>query len=444
MREVPNRKILRQIILFSLVVFLIAPIISPTAAQGIDVLVSEDVETYLTQTMENGEIPTIQVGIIEDGELRYARGFGEQTSLDNVFPIGSVQKMFVAMAVLQVYEDGLLDLDADVNDYLPFILTHPRYQNISITPRLLLYHRSGLVSEMYYTFCWDTKGVFYPELKSVYNSEIIKMSLADFCYATLASEGEYYWPNSVWDFEPDTQYGYSSVGYQVLMYLVELVSGMLFPDFVQANILDPLNMTHTGFNVSALEHHAAPHIRYNGTNREVSVWEGNYVIRSNVQDVFKFLLVHMNQGSYGEVQILEPTTVEMMREIGSAYGGTLYGLSHRGYGMAVHSYEGDVYGHSGSSIGGIMTVFFSPSKQKGLIFMSNLNHVCSYNMDDVEFVNKYFNEANEYLLKVSSLAPAISERELIIIACISIVVLGISYNSYNFWKKRSKTNQAQI
>ncbi len=438
------QKNIYRIITIAILVLFISPVISSAAAQETDKFVSETVENHLTLIMEAGEIPTIQAGIIEEGELRFAKGFGEQTSLDNVFPIGSVQKMFIAMAVLQVYEDGLLDLDADVNDYLPFDLTHPRYQSISITPKLLLYHRSGLVREMLYTFCWDTRGVFYPEYKSTYNPAIIDMSLAEFIYATLAPEGDYYSSGSVWDFEPDTQYGYSSVGYQILTYLVELVSGMLFPDFVQTNILDPLNMTHTGFGTSAFEHHATPHIRYNGTNREVPVWEGNYVIRSNVQDISKFLIVHMNQGSYGGVQILEPATIEMMHEIGSAYGGTPYGLSHNGYGMAVHSYEGDVYGHSGSSIGGIMNVFFSPNKQQGLIFMSNLNHVCSHSMDDVEFVNKYFNEATEYLLKVSSLAPAISVGELLIAVGICCAVVGISYNSYKFWKKSSKTSQVQI
>jgi len=405
-----------------------------SAAQNTTVFVSDAVEGQLQYIMEEGDIPSIQVGILEQGELRYTKGFGEQTSLDNVFPIGSVQKLFVSMAILQLYEDGLIDLDADVNGYLPFTLTHPNYQNVSITPRLLLTHRSGLVREMRYTFCWDTKGIFYPEYKSTYNSDIVEMSLGEFLSNTFTPGGIGYSSSGIWVIEPDTGYEYSSVGYQILTYLVELASGDIFPDYVQDNILDPLNMTHTGFNASILDSHATPHIRYNGSNRAIPVWGGNYVLRSNVQDLSKFILVHMNQGNYGDVQILEPDTVEMMHDVASAYGGTPYGLNHIGYGMAIHSYDGDVFGHGGSTVGALTTVFFSPSGQNGLVFISNLNHVCGYNMGDVEFVNTYFNQIVEYLLKVASLAPPLTLLQIVQAVGICAFVLAISYN-LNKWRK---------
>ncbi len=430
-----------QILVISILALFISPVISPASAQGTDVLVSDTVEDHLIQIVEDGEIPTIQVGIIEDGELRYAKGFGAQTSLDNVFPIGSIQKMFVAMAILQLYDDGLIDLDADVNDYLPFSLVNPNYPDVAITPRLLLYHRSGIVREMRYTFCWDTRGVLYPEYKSVYSSEIIGMGLGEFLNSTLADANSPYYQNWIWEFEPDTEYGYSAVGYQILSYLVEIVSGELFSEYVTTNIFEPLDMTHTSFNVSDLEHHATPYIRYNHSNHAVPVWAGNDVIRSNVQDLAKFILVHMNQGRYGDVQILKPETVEMMHEIGSPLGGTPYGLIQRGYGMAIYSYDGDIFGHSGSSVGGISTVFFSPSSQKGLIYISNLNHIGCYDMNDVDFVNEYFYEANEYLLTTISFKPVLAIKEILLVVCISGVVISISYNVRKFWKKRTKTTQ---
>ena len=124
----------------------------------------------------------------------------------------------------------------------------------------------------------------------------------------------------------------------------------------------------------------------------------------------------------------------MMHDVASAYGGFSYGLNHIGYGMAIHSYEGDVFGHGGSSVGALTTVFFSPSGQNGLVFISNLNHVCGYDMNDVEFVNTYFFQINEYLLKAASLAPPLTLLQMVQAVGICAFVLVISFNLYK-WRK---------
>ena len=73
---------------------------------------------------------------------------------------GSVQKVVDAVAVLQLYERELVDLDADISAYLPFEVRHPGYPDRPITVRMLLAHRSGL-GDIADQFSWDTGCLFF-------------------------------------------------------------------------------------------------------------------------------------------------------------------------------------------------------------------------------------------------------------------------------------------
>jgi len=102
--------------------------------------------------------------------------------------IGSVQKVFDATAVLQLYDKGIIDLDADVNTYLPFSLRHPQYPDIPITLKMLLSHRSGLDCPSN-QFEWDTENSFSPAYRSACAKEIEEMSLEEYLAASLTTDG---------------------------------------------------------------------------------------------------------------------------------------------------------------------------------------------------------------------------------------------------------------
>ena len=405
------------------------------SAQDESVFVSETVEARLEQFIEDGEIPSMQEAIIEDNEIRYVKGFGDQTDLDTVFMIGSLQKMFTACCIMQLVEDGAITLDDDVDNYLPYNITHPNYPDIPITLRMLLTHRSGLNREILYLFCWDTQGLLYPEYKLVYNAEIINMTIGEFMANTFIPGGIGYTSN-IWQFEPGTDYGYSSVGYHVLKHLIEVLSGQTYEQYMQEHILTPMGLNNTGFHVSEFEHHSTPYIRYKNTNHEFTPWDGNSIMRSTATDLAKFLLMHINGGTYNGVQILESETIDQMREVASPMGYSAYGLDHLGYGFALHRYVGDVYGHSGSSVGGMGAVFYNPITRRGVVHLQNLNHVGAYNMTDVEFVNEYYFEITEYLVGVASLKPLLSISQVYILC----VVAGVSVVLFIQLYRRKKSS----
>jgi CubicO group peptidase (beta-lactamase class C family) len=430
-----KKRHIRHFALACILGFLLMAANGSVSAQDGTVLVSEEVESHLEQLMNAGEIPSIQEAIIEGNEIKYVKGFGNQTDLDTAFVIGSIQKMFTSCCVMQLIEDQAIGLDDDVNNFLPYNLTHPDYPDIPITPRMLLTHRSGLDREVHYLFCWDSQGLLYPEYKSVYNSEIVNMTLGEFMENTFTPGGIGY-TSDVWQFEPGTQFGYSSVGYSVLKHLVEVLSGTSYQQYMQEHVLTPLGMVNTGFNVSAFEHHSIPYIRYMNTNREFMLWNGNTVLRSTATDLAKFLLMHINGGIYDGVRILESETIEEIREIASVWQYSAYGLDNLGYGIGLHQYAGNVYGHTGSTVGGLGAVFYNPTTQRGIVHLQNLNHVGAYDTIDVEFVNEYQAKIVEYMLGVASLKPALSVKQIAIIG-VGVVAVSIPI-SIQLYKRRSK------
>ena len=95
----------------------------------------------ISELVESGDIPSLHVCVVSGDEL-WVKGFGEQTTEDTVFLVGSIQKVFVAVSILQLYEEGLVGLDDDVNTHMPFSIRHPEYPDTPITIRICLLYTS--------------------------------------------------------------------------------------------------------------------------------------------------------------------------------------------------------------------------------------------------------------------------------------------------------------
>lgn len=112
------------------------------------------VDAFVVEQMEKHRVPGVAVAILEDGEVSYLKGYGASgkgnpVTADTPFVIGSISKSFTAVAILQLVEDGLVDLDAPVRSYLPSFEVADETATGSITVRHFLHHTSGL-SELGY------------------------------------------------------------------------------------------------------------------------------------------------------------------------------------------------------------------------------------------------------------------------------------------------------
>jgi CubicO group peptidase (beta-lactamase class C family) len=174
--------------------------------------------------------PGCALGVIRDGELIYARGYG-MANLDlgaaitpaSVFRIGSTSKQFTAAAVVLAAQNGELSLDDDIRKYLPEI---PEYDR-RISIRDLLHHVSGIR---------DYLGLMY--LAGLRDDDWYSEEEA------LAMVVRQKAPN----FEPGSEFLYSNSGYFLLSQIVERASGLTLREYAQQHIFRPLGMTHTHFH----------------------------------------------------------------------------------------------------------------------------------------------------------------------------------------------------
>ena len=112
---------------------------------------NEKKTNFIESIMESDNIPGLSVAVVKGEHIVWDKSFGMANIEQNIpvsdttmFMLASVSKTVTATALMQLWEDDLINLDEDINSYLPFNVVHPDYPNISITPKMLLTHTSGI------------------------------------------------------------------------------------------------------------------------------------------------------------------------------------------------------------------------------------------------------------------------------------------------------------
>lgn len=203
--------------------FLLAP--GMIFAQG----KSEQIQDLLSKYHEYGQFNG-SVLVVENGEVIYKNGFG-MANMEHEIPntpdtkhrLGSITKQFTAGLILQLVEQGKLELKAPISTYLPDY-TGPAAEVVTI--HHLLTHSSGIPS---YTSFPD---FFKEQSRDPYSPKDFVKTFAD----------------STLQFTPGEQFDYSNSGYFLLGHIIEEVTGKTYEQVLQENILDPLNMKDTGYD----------------------------------------------------------------------------------------------------------------------------------------------------------------------------------------------------
>nr|KXH77139.1 MAG: hypothetical protein AM324_04400 [Candidatus Thorarchaeota archaeon SMTZ1-83] len=286
------------------------------------------VDDQISDIMEQHHIPSTTVAVVRNNSIIWSKGYGEQQRLDLIYMIASVTKTFTATAIFQLYERGLIDLEGDVNDFLPFSFRHPNYTQTPITFRMLLQHTSGLSkdSDMYWY------GVMADVLQQLgWENPCEWLPYPYWIEEYLTSNGSLYEP-AVWTSnEPGTNRFYSNFGYDVLGYLVEQITGQPIWEYLEENVFDPLGMHSTGYNYTEFDvaQLAIPHIYMfemdptsTGNKAYPHYSTLNYGcggLRSNIFDLAKFLLVFLHDGVSNGTRILEEDTLRTMESLQTAW-----------------------------------------------------------------------------------------------------------------------------
>jgi CubicO group peptidase (beta-lactamase class C family) len=277
---------------------------APAAEPAAHALTAEDanawLDGYMPYALKTGDIAGAVVAIVKDGAIVTERGYGfanveKRTLVDpklTLFRPGSVSKLFTWTAVMQLVEQGRIDLDADINKYLDFTVSG--LAGKPITMRNLMQHTAG--------FEEHARGIISARNDLPAFEALLKQSV----------------PARI--FPPGSTPAYSNYGCALAGYIVERVSGEPFDVYIEKHIFEPLDMTHSSFR-QPLPAELAP-LMSNGYRAASDAAEPfEYVgprpagsLSSPGEDMAHFMIAHLQDGEYHGNRILEAQTAHLMHD----------------------------------------------------------------------------------------------------------------------------------
>ena len=350
----------------------------------------EELLNFIDSTMEINFIPGLSISIAKGGSIVWNKHFGYTNINENIlvdentkFILSSASKTITATALMQLFQQNLFMLDDDVDNYLPFDISHPVYPEIPITFKMLLSHTSGIKDNWSFMPFYDGDS---PLELSYYLSQYFSPS------------GEFYDSNlNFTDYAPGTGFSYSNIGAALVGLLVEEISNQSFNEYCIENIFEPLGMSDAYWFLSEIENLnevASPHQFADESTDSLIVLE-NYgysdypagQLRTTSYNLAKFMNLFINDGVHDGVEILSPETIELMKTI--HYPNVAYDQGLIWYYKTLN--DRTLFGHSGSDKGSLTEMFISFSDTIGVVLLSNSrNHE---GMAQIE--NAIFNYAAE-------------------------------------------------
>ena len=343
---------------------------TPASSASIDALRTQgptdptELESFLDELfgkqMQEGHLAAIAVSVVKDGKLLLAKGYGEADYEKGIpvdpeqtlFPIGSISKLFTATAVMQLVEQGKLDLDADINTYLDFRIpdTYPQ----PITLKHLLTHTEGFEERLF---------------------EFDALSADD-----LVPAGEWLASHIPTRVRPAGDLAaYSNYGAALAGYIVGRVSGESYDRYIQQHVLDPLGMVHsTAMMPPAPDLWAQAAVGYtyeDGAFKRFPEYMAQTGIvpaggvMSSAADMARFMIAHLQDGRYSdaaipEVRILKEVSAQQMHRPLYVADPRLPGTAYAFFDFSDNGQR--TLGHSGGSHPIYTLLLLLPDQQLGI------------------------------------------------------------------------------
>ena len=361
-------------------------------------------DSLLVSIFEAHDLMGMAIAYMEDDELVYQSYLGQKHAVQGgqideqtIFRIASISKSFTAIAVMQLVEQGLLDLDTDVSQYLGWELRHPQFPASMITLRLLMSHKSGIADgDSYYRF----------------SAKMVEEQLA--IKELFHADGQYYGPDVFSKHSPGSYFSYTNCSWGIIASIVEIASGQRFDQYCRQHIFKPLNMTASfngqdiepltsmatlyRFDSSAMSWKAQADDIY--TNPPSSRTGSSYKIghngllfgpqgslRASTRDLVLFLqyLIGLYQEKEGLPKIIQRSS--LLQLINSEYeydgqNGDTWNDFFLSYGLGIHRITntpgGDIifsdlnmFGHPGIAYGLLSDMYVDLDQGTGIVFITN-------------------------------------------------------------------------
>lgn len=328
-------------------------------------------DQYMEQLLQDWNAPGVGVGVVVKGKLVFVKGYGyrdydKKTPItgNTLFQIASNSKLFTAVAVGMEVENGKLEWDKPIKEFVPAIEFYNDELNNSVTMRDMLSHRTGISR---HDLIW-------------FKSEFSRKQLFD--------KLKYLEPS-----QPLRQgFIYNNLMYTAAGYSIELLTGKTWEEYLQANILNPLDMKSTVFTIADMRKSSdyfTPYDEKRDTNilhpipwyeEQGGVGPAGAVI-SNINDMSHWLVALMNDGKYKDKQVIPSAVLQATLQPSIPTGNSITAkykeMQNPVYGMGrwVSSYRGHLYTEHGGALDGIYSqVSFMPQDSIGMIVFAIGDH----------------------------------------------------------------------
>ena len=336
---------------------------SQIAPEAIDKLVTNAIKTF--------DVPGIAVGIVKDGQLIFAKGYGVRSLATGkpvdehtLFGIASNTKAFTTTALGILVDEGKLKWDDKVIDYIPEFRLYNPYVTQDFTIRDLLTHRSGLGLGAGDLMIWPDGSDF--TRKDIINNLRFLKQVSPF----------------------RAKYDYDNNLYIVAGEVIAKVAGMSWEEFVQKRILQPMEMKETATSFIRLKDTAnviAAHCEVNGKVQVIERSKGELMnaaggIYSNITDLSKWVIMHLNKGVYGPEKKTQLISKRNQQELWTPQ--TLMGVSttppynshFAAYGLGFRLSDVKGYlevSHTGGLAGMVTQILMYPELNLAIIVLTN-------------------------------------------------------------------------
>ena len=319
----------------------------------------EAVEGFIKHEMADKELPAVSIALVDDQQTIWSKGFGfadpvkkVPATAETVYRVGSVSKLFTDIAVMQLVEQGKLDLDVPVTRYVPDLKPRNSFAK-PITLRQLMSHRSGLVREPPVGHYFDPT---HPSLKATIAS-LNKTSLV---------------------YPPESRTKYSNAAIAAVGYVLERTQNEPFAKYLKRSVLDPLGLDKSSFEPTpsiAKDLSKAYMWTVDGRVFEAPTFELGISpagsMYTTVNDMGRFISAMFAGGQGKNGRMLRPATLEQMWTPQFAPAGQKTGY---GIGFGIREFEGRrTIGHGGAIYGFPTTLKAMPDDKLGAVVVTTMD-----------------------------------------------------------------------
>lgn len=380
----------------------------------------ESLTRALDSIQKNGKLIGFGVAMVDENGVLYENGFGfsnketkEKYTKNTVQHIASVSKTLIGISLMKAKEMGKLKVDDPINNYLPFKVINPYYPNESITIRHLATHTSGINdSDQYMNKAWYlTEGQDLSNIRTDYPAQQLnpyenKVEMEEYLRGYLIENGSYYDKSNYINFSPGKHYNYSNIGATLCALIIEKATGKSFDDFTEDHILQPLDMTSSGWSLEDID--ISKHSRlyrndYSALPFYSAITYPDGMLISSSSDMAKYL-AELVKGFAGKGSLLTAESYSEFfeeqlneenfesRDEANPYNGDYSPALFIGY--SAHGYVG----HSGGDAGVGTWMYFNENTKTGRYIVINTDTGNDNRAKELEYyaiwdlMNKYFDK----------------------------------------------------